>query len=202
MRLFVYGHFSTGCQPNGEFQMATKQVTKPAVTLETPTPAMVDLAKTFGESGKTAESAREHANTIAAKLHKLVPASSAKVLLAEGSMLCDAFLAGRLTFKGGKYYSTKGKLQSAGAIRVYLAHFRKAVTTGQAYDENKAKKAGKKTGAKTEKSGDINLKILAKDDKAKAIERLRDFANKLKGTDKFAPIAAFLIDALDEAEGK
>jgi hypothetical protein len=182
--------------------MANKQVTKPAVTLETPTPAMVDLAKTFGESGKTAESAREHANVIAAKLHKLVPASSAKILLAEGSMLCDAFLAGRLTFKGGKYYSTKGKLQSAGAIRVYLAHFRKAVTTGQAYDENKAKKAGKKTGAKTEKSGDINLKILAKDDKAKAIERLRDFANKLKGTDKFAPIAAFLIDALDEAEGK
>ena len=53
--------------------MATKQVTKPAVTLETPTPAMVDLAKTFGESGKTAESAREHANAIAAKLHKLDP---------------------------------------------------------------------------------------------------------------------------------
>jgi hypothetical protein len=186
-----------------ERTMATKQITKPA-TPETliASAEMVNLAKEFGQSEKTAESAREHANVIAAKLHKLIPASAVKSLLAEGSAICDGFLAGRFTFKAGKYYGAKGKAQSAGAIRVYLAHFRKAVTTGQAYDENKAKKAGKKTGAKTEKSGDINLKILAKDDKAKAIERLRDFANKLKGSDKFATIAAFLIDALDEAEGK
>jgi hypothetical protein len=189
--------------------MATKQVAKPATpaTPETATPEMVKLAMDMGKAFTLADSAKDQANKAAASLHTMtkgLPADKFDVMFAAGSPMCDGFLAGRFTFKAGNYLKADGKPVAKGSLKVYLAHFRKAVKTGQAYDENSsrtAKKAGKKKGARTAKSGDFSLKVLAKDSKEKAIERLRDFANKLKAVDKFAPIAAFVIDALDECQG-
>jgi hypothetical protein len=188
--------------------MATKQVAKkPAVVIETATPEMVKLAMDMGKAFTLADSAKDQANKAASSLHTMtkgLPADKFDVMFAAGSPMCDGFLAGRFTFKAGNYLKADGKPVAKGSIKVYLAHFRKAVKTGQAYDENSsrtAKKASKKKGARTEKSGDFSLKVLAKDSKEKAIERLRDFANKLKTVDKFAPIASFVIDALDECQG-
>jgi len=188
--------------------MATKQIAKkPAVVIETATPEMVKLAMDMGKALTLVDSAKDQANKAASSLHALtkgMPADKFEVMFAAGSPMCDGFLAGRFTFKAGNYLKADGKPVAKGSIKVYLAHFRKAVKTGQAYDENAsrtAKKAGKKKGARTEKSGDFSLKVLAKDSKEKAIERLRDFANKLKAVEKFAPIAAFMIDALDECQG-
>lgn len=119
--------------------------------------------------------------------------------------IAQAFLAAR--FPGKVANSTKANA---------LAAFRKAVETGKAYDENAKrteKKQAKKTGAKTadtkkathveasETATTYQCTIARKGSAKKAAQVLRDLMNKMRDSEEYAPLAALIIDSLDEFEG-
>jgi hypothetical protein len=177
--------------------MTTKKTVK-AVKPYTATPAHVALAKTCGEALNTAGSAKERAHDAAAKLH----AAKAEVGAKGKCPLAIAFIDARFP----KGLNAKGKKVSAGTIDTVLGEFRKAVKSGKGYDENSGrvtgKAKGKKTGAKAG-SGNILISIgkAAKPDDA-ADKLLKGF-NALKvANDGLAGLAAFLIDAIDDAKAK
>ena len=119
--------------------------------------------------------------------------------------IAKAFLEGR--FDAGVAASTKANALSA---------FRAAVNEGKAYDENakrKEKKTAKKTGAKTadtkkathieatETATTYQCTIARKGSAKKAAQVLRDLMNKMRDSEEYAPLAALIIDSLDEFDG-
>jgi len=119
--------------------------------------------------------------------------------------IAKAFLEGR--FDAGVAASTKANALSA---------FRAAVNEGKAYDENakrKEKKTAKKTGAKTadtkkathieatETATTYQCTIARKGSAKKAAQVLRDLMNKMRDSEEYAPLAALIIDSIDEFEG-
>lgn len=170
--------------------MTTKKTVK-AVKPYTATAAHVALAKTCGEALNTAGSAKERAHDAAAKLH----AAKAEVGAKGKCPLAIAFIDARFP----KGLNAKGKKVSAGTIDTVLGEFRKAVKSGKGYDENAARKAGKKKGAK-QSGGAIMIAISPADTATKASEKLRKGFEKMRAAnDGLAALAAFLVDALDEA---
>ena len=175
--------------------MTTKKTVK-AVKPYTATPAHVALAKTCGEALNTAGSAKARADEAAAKLH----AAKAEVGAKGKCPLAIAFIDAR--FPQG--LNAKGKKVSAGTIDTVLGEFRKAVKTGNGYDENSGRVTGKakKKGAKAG-SGNILISIgkAAKPDDA-ADKLLKGFNALKAANDGLAGLAAFLIDAIDDAKAK
>ena len=171
--------------------MTTKSKAVKAVKPYTATPAHVALAKTCGEALNTAGSAKERAHDAAAKLH----AAKAEVGAKGKCPLAIAFIDARFP----KGLNAKGKKVSAGTIDTVLGEFRKAVKSGKGYDENAARKAGKKKGAK-QSGGAIMIALSPADTAEVAAGKLRKGFEKMRAAnDGLAGLAAFLVDALDDA---
>jgi hypothetical protein len=176
-----------------EIQMTTKSKAVKAVKAVKPyvaTPAHVALATTCGEALNTAGSAKARAHDAASKLH----AAKAEVGAKGKCPLAVAFINARFP----KGLNAKGKKVSAGTIDTVLGEFRKAVKTGKGYDENAARK-GKKTGAKTG-GGSIMIALSPADKAETAAGKLRKGFEKMRSAnDALAELAAYLVDALDDA---
>ena len=171
---------------------------KPAAKPYKATAAHIKLATTCGEALNTAGSAKARADQSAAKLHK-----AGAVVGAKGKCpLAIAFIDAR--FPNG--LNAKKEPVSAGTIDTVLGEFRKAVKSGKGYDENSGratgKAKGKKTGAKSG-SGNILISIGKAAKPADAADKLLKGFNALKAAnDGLAGLAAFLIDAIDDAKAK
>jgi len=173
--------------------MTTKKVSKAAKApaVYTPTVGHIALATTCGEALNTAGSAKVRAAEAAAKLH-----AAKAVVGAKGKCpLAVAFVEARFP----KGLNAKGKKVDAAVVDTILGEFRKAVKTGKGYEENASRAKGKKTGAKTG-GGAIMIAISPADTAEKASEKLRKGFEKMRAAnDGLAALAAFLVDALDEA---
>jgi undecaprenyl pyrophosphate synthase len=90
-------------------------------------------------------------------------------------------------------------------VKNYATAFRKACNEGTAFSMNAYRKPVKK-GANTTKSEEESAVVkltIKKDSTAEQVaEGLRQAVNDTKFRDKYAELAAFMIDMLDEYEGK
>jgi hypothetical protein len=224
MRLFVCGKFAvlTGVNKMAKSikadAMAQAVKTLSQVKRETAKPSkavitlsideQVKLATKAGEAKGTELNAREVFNQAAKALRE----AKATVGDARKCPLAKAFLAAR--FPDTVAASTKANALSA---------FRAAVESGKAYDENakrKEKKKAAKTGAKTpvaktetetesdeseteseETAKSFSVSIARKGSAKKAAQVLRDLMNKMRDSEEYAPLAALIIDSLDEFDG-
>ena len=161
----------------------------------------VKLATEAGAAKGTELNAREVFNQAAKALRE----AKAAIGDARKCPLAKAFLTARFTDKVAA--STKANALSA---------FRAAVESGKAYDENAKrteKKAAAKTGAKTadtkkathiaatETATTYQCTIARKGSAKKAAQVLRDLMNKMRDSEEYAPLAALIIDSLDEFDG-
>jgi len=177
----------------------TKKFSKPVITLSID--EQVKLATEAGAAKSAELNQREIFNRCASKLRL----AKATIGDARKCPLAKAFIAARFTGKVAA--STKANALSA---------FRAAVESGTAYDENakrKEKKAAAKTGAKTadtkkathieasETATTYQCTIARKGSAKKAAQVLRDLMNKMRNSEEYAPLAALIIDSLDEFEG-
>ncbi len=180
--------------------------------------AQIELASAAGAAAKSAATAKEAFTAAAKKLR------DAKVVIGKSVRTCklsQAFLNAR--FGEGK------KPASASNI---LAAFRAAVNEGKAYDENKARTKAKAKAAETKAAGadvasddeaaeteDKAAKgkthirtaetattyactIARKGSAAKAAQTLRDLLNKMKASEEYSDLCAYLLDGLDEFDGQ
>ena len=180
-----------------------RETAKPGKVEYIATVAHIDLAREAGTWGGTINNAQVEFNKCAQALR------DAKVVIGDGRTcpLAKAFLAARFTGKVAA--STKANALSA---------FRKAVSDGKDYSENayrktEDKKSSKKTGAKTadtkkathieatETATTYQCTIARKGSAKKAAQVLRDLMNKMRDSEEYAPLAALIIDSLDEFEG-
>ena len=177
----------------------TVKPSKPVITLSIE--EQVKLATEAGEAKGTEINARETFNKAAQALRE------AKATIGDSRKcpLAKAFIAARFPAKVAD--STKANALSA---------FRAAVNDGKAYDENakrKEKKTAAKTGAKTadtkkatketeteseETAKSYSVSIARKGSAKKAAQVLRDLMNKMRESEEYAPLAALIIDSLDE----
>ena len=171
--------------------MTTKAKAVKAVKPYVATAPHIKLASTCGEALSTAGSAKQRAHDAAAALHK-----AGAVVGAKGKCpLAIAFIDAR--YPNGK--NAKGGKVSAGTMDTTLGEFRKAVKTGKGYDENAARKAGKKKGAK-QSGGAIMIALSPADTAEAAAGKLRKGFEKMRAAnDALAELAAYLVDALDDA---
>jgi len=176
-------------------------------------PEHIALAKLAGQSALGTITMRAKCNEACQSLHK----AKASVGNATKCPLAKAFLAERFAGKDSKSTSKT----------VILSAFRKAVESGKPYNENpgKTKKAVTKQDApkaadavetedaaeaakpvvvqKPPKDDDTTI-ILALPRKAKAKEaakKMRAFIEKMRQSEELAPLAAYLVDVLDEFDG-
>lgn len=176
-------------------------------------PEHIELAKLAGQSALGTITMREKCNEACKALHK----AKAKIGHATKCQLAKAFLAERFA----------GKKASGATRSQILSCFRKAVESGKDYNENasKAKKAVTKQDApkasdaveavETEEAAkpvvvtkppkdDETTIILALPRKAKAkdaAKKMRAFIEKMRQSEELAPLAAYLVDVLDEFDG-
>jgi hypothetical protein len=167
-----------------------KSAVKPAAKSTAPvvTETLKGFAERAGLNAAGAESAKAACNEACQALHK----AKAKIGQAKTCALAQAFLAKRFANKKAAA-STKANALSA---------FRKAVETGKPYTENGAREAKAKAKAKGAKAGGGTIMIaIGSGAKAgDAAAKLRAGFNKMKeANDDLAKVAAFLLDALDEA---
>ena len=183
-----------------------RETVKPSKVEYIATVAHIDLAREAGTWGGTINNAQIEFNKCAQALRE------AKVVIGDARTcpLAKAFLAARFKIKVAA--STKANA---------LASFRKAVSDGKDYSENayrKEKKQAAKTGAKTsvaktetesedgEETADgeaksFSVSIARKGSAKKAAQVLRDLMNKLRDSEEYAPLAALILDSLDEFDG-
>jgi hypothetical protein len=162
-----------------------KKTTKPATkAVYVATETHKGYAERAGLNAKGAVSAKASCNEACQALHK----AKAKIGDARNCPLAQAFLAKRFD----------GKKVAASTKANALAAFRKAVEKGVEYNENASRDA-KKKGAKA--GGGTIMIAISSGAKAKdAAAKLRAGFNKMKDSgDELAKLAAFLIDALDDA---
>ena len=176
-------------------------------------PEHIALAKLAGQSALGTQTMREKCDEACKALHK----AKAKIGHATKCQLAKAFLAERFA----------GKKAKPASKNVILSAFRKAVESGKPYTENpgKTKKAVTKQDApkasdaveaveavetakpvvvtKPPKDDDTTI-ILALPRKAKAkdaAKKMRAFVEKMRQSEELAPLAAYLVDVLDEFDG-
>lgn len=182
---------------------------KPVITLSID--EQVKLAHEAGAAKGIELNARDTFNKAAQALRE----AKAVIGDARKCALAKAFLAAR--FPDSVAASTKANA---------LAAFRAAVHEGKTYDENakrKEKKQAAKTGPKTadtkkatketdsddteteseseETAKSFSVSIARKGSAKKAAQLLRDLMNKMRDSEEYAPLAALIIDSLDEFEG-
>jgi hypothetical protein len=179
-------------------------------------PELIALAKLAGQSALGTQTMRDKCNEACKALHK----AKAKIGHATKCELAKAFLAERFA----------GKAAKAGSKTVILSAFRKAVESGKDYNENasKAKKkavtkqdapkasdavetdeaepveAAKPVVVQKQPKDDDTTIILALPRKAKAkdaAKKMRAFVEKMRQSEELAPLAAYIVDVLDEFDG-
>ena len=165
---------------------ATKQAkaTKPARTVYN----AVSKATEAGQCEVTAGTAKAMINGITAELHKRgikvgTPKSDCAVMAA----------------------FTKPQIEAGYAeqtIKNNATRFRKAVNEGIPYDVNGYRKRGAQTAKGGGADSVVKLTVSKGADSYEVSEGLRDAVNSEKFRDQYAELAAFLIDALDEFQGK
>jgi hypothetical protein len=173
-----------------------RETAKPSKVSYIATKAHIELASEAGKLSGVIADNQAYFSKVAQALR------DAKVVIGDGRTcpLAKAFIAARFTGKVAA--STKANALSA---------FRKAVSSGKDYSENayrktEDKKSSKKTGAKTadakkETAESFSVSIARKGSAKKAAQVLRDLMNKMRDSDEYAPLAALIIDSLDEFEG-
>jgi hypothetical protein len=149
-----------------------------------PTQSHITLAAQVGLNVSGVLTAKAAAQKAVEELHK------AKAVIGDARTcpLAQAFLE--------KRFSGKAKV-SAGSKANALSAFRKAVATGKEYNENagRAKAKGAKAGG-----GTIMIAIPSGAKAVDAAAKLRAGFEKLRAAnDDLAALAAFLVDALDDA---
>ena len=182
------------------------------VKRETAKPSKVSYVATNAHIALAREAG---AASLEIQCHQVVFAQAAKALReakviigdARTCPLAKAFLAAR--FKTKVAASTKANALTA---------FRKAVSSGKDYSENayrktEDKKTAAKTGPKTadtkkathveatETATTYQCTIARKGSAKKAAQVLRDLMNKMRDSEEYAPLAALIIDSLDEFDG-
>lgn len=165
-----------------------KKTTKPATKAVAPvaTETLKGFAERAGLNAAGAESAKAACNAACQELHK----AKAKIGDARKCPLAQAFLA--------KRFGTAKKAASTKANA--LRSFRKAVETGKPYTENGAREAKAKGKGAKAGGGTIMIAIGSGAKAGDAAAKLRAGFNKMKeANDDLAKVAAFLLDALDEA---
>lgn len=177
----------------------TTKPSKPVITLSID--EQIRLAREAGEAKGIELNQKE----IFTKCANALRDSKAVIGDSRKCPLAKAFIAARFPAKVAD--STKANALSA---------FRAAVNDGKAYDENAKrteKKKAAKTGAKTadtkkathieatETATTYQCTIARKGSAKKAAQVLRDLMNKMRDSEEYAPLAALIIDSLDEFEG-
>lgn len=192
----------------------TKAAKQPAIVNNiVAKPELIALAKLAGQSALGTQTMRDKCNEACKALHK----AKAKIGHATKCELAKAFLAERFA----------GKAAKAGSKTVILSAFRKAVESGKDYNENasktkkkavtkqdapKASDAVETEAAETAKpvvvqkqpKDDDTTIILALPRKAKAkdaAKKMRAFVEKMRQSEELAPLAAYIVDVLDEFDG-
>jgi hypothetical protein len=174
-------------------------------------PELIALAKLAGQSALGTQTMRAKCNEACKALHK----AKAKIGHATKCELAKAFLAERFA----------GKAAKAGSKTVILSAFRKAVESGKDYNENASKtkkkavtkqdapkasdavetdEAAKPVVVQKQPKDDDTTIILALPRKAKAkdaAKKMRAFVEKMRQSEELAPLAAYIVDVLDEFDG-
>jgi hypothetical protein len=169
--------------------MTTKKTSKPAAqkaAAYVPTQSHITLAAQVGLNVSGVLTAKAAAQKAVEELHK------AKAVIGDARTcpLAQAFL--------DKRFSGKAKV-SAGSKANALSAFRKAVATGKEYNENAGRVKAKAKGAKAG-GGTIMIAIPSGAKAEDAAAKLRAGFEKLRAAnDDLAALAAFLVDALDDA---
>jgi hypothetical protein len=182
-----------------------RETAKPGKVEYIATTAHIDLAREAGTWSGSIVNAQTEFNQAAKALRE------AKVIIgdARNCPLAKAFLTARFAGKGKVAASTKANALTA---------FRKAVSSGKDYSENayrktEEKKTAAKTGPKTadtkkathieatETATTYQCTISRKGSAKKAAQVLRDLMNKMRDSEEYAPLAALIIDSLDEFDG-
>ena len=171
-----------------------RETAKPGKVEYIATEAHIALATEAGALSKVVSDNQAYFGKVAQALR------DAKVVIGDQRTcpLAKAFIAARFT----------GKVAASSKANA-LSAFRKAVSSGAEYSENayrKEKKTGKKTGAKTadtkkETAESFSVSIARKGSAKKAAQVLRDLMNKMRDSEEYAPLAALIIDSLDEFDG-
>ena len=93
--------------------------------------------------------------------------------------------------------------KSEQTVKNYATAFRKAVNDGVPFSMN-AYRAPAKKGAKSTASNEVGVKVTLKGepDSETVAKKLREIFNGWKKKDQHAELASFMLDALDEFEGK
>jgi flagellum-specific peptidoglycan hydrolase FlgJ len=175
-------------------------------------PEYIALAKKAGQSAGTIATMRLVVNEACKALH------AAKVTVGQ-SRTCEiakAFLAERF----------KGKAAKPAVKAQILSCFRKAVESGAPYNENASKAKAKAKAAATKndapKAADaveakpaptvvtkpakddettIILALPRKSNAKQASKQMRAFVEKMRQSESLAPLAAYIVDVLDEFDG-
>jgi hypothetical protein len=195
--------------------MTTKSKAKAVAVVNTivAKPEHIALAKKAGNSALTMSTMRDAVNEACKALH----AAKATVGDARTCKIAQAFLVERFT----------GKKPSASTKAFTLSCFRKAVETGKDYNENasKAKAKAKKAATKQDAPKDsdaveakpaapvvvtkpakddettIILALPRKSNAKQASKQMRAFVEKMRQSESLAPLAAYIVDVLDEFDG-
>lgn len=193
--------------------MTTKsKAAKPAVVNNiVAKPEHIALAKKAGNSALVSQNMRAACDEACKALH----AAKVKIGQARVCAIAKAFLAERFA----------GKKASAATKAQILSCFRKAVESGTPYNENASKaKAKAKAATKNDapKASDaveakpaptvvtkpakddettIILALPRKSNAKQASKQMRAFVEKMRQSESLAPLAAYIVDVLDEFDG-
>lgn len=176
--------------------MTTKKITKAAATkpaAKAPAFDAIKAGNVIGQQLVQASAAASVLGEATAKIDELCKAMrAAKVTLGKSRRTCPVSSA---------IYDGMGSLKD-GTKANYLTAIRAAVNEGKAFKfpNGSEKKAGKKTGAKTGGTGTIMIALSAGDTPEAAANKLRKGFEKMRAANEaLANLAAFLVDALDDA---
>jgi flagellum-specific peptidoglycan hydrolase FlgJ len=175
-------------------------------------PEYIALAKKAGNSALTMSTMRDAVNEACKALH----AAKVKVGQARVCEIDKAFLAERF----------KGKAAKPAVKAQILSCFRKAVESGAPYNENASKAKAKAKAAATKNDAPKAVDAVeakpaptvvtkpAKDDETtiilalprksnakQASKQMRAFVEKMRQSESLAPLAAYIVDVLDEFDG-
>jgi hypothetical protein len=195
--------------------MTTKsKAAKPAVVNNiVAKPEYITLAKKAGNSALTMSTMRAACDEACKALH----AAKVKIGQSRTCEIAKAFLAERF----------KGKAAKPAVKAQILSCFRKAVESGAPYNENASKAKAKAKAAATKNDAPKNSDAVeakpaapvvvtkpAKDDETtiilalprkstakQAAKQMRAFVEKMRQSDSLAPLAAYIVDVLDEFDG-
>ena len=96
-----------------------------------------------------------------------------------------------------------GKVLSEQTVKNYLTAIRNAYNNNTPFSMN-AYRGKVAKGAKTTKTNEQGVKLIIKGepDATTVSAKLREIFNKLKTNDKYAELASFLLDGIDEFDGE